>query len=118
MSSDAREIRQVRLSKNQALFREVNERVVRVAQEFATYGALSVVCECADVDCGAQIELTHEEYERVRAVPHHFLVKPGHETSDVEDVVEATDGYVIVAKLEAGRRVAIESDLRHSRARD
>lgn len=109
-----RESRQIRLSKNQALFREVNERVEKISEEITASGLLSFVCECSNPDCGTQIELTREEYERVRSVPSHFAVAVGHEILDIEDVVEATDRFEIVEKIEAGRSVALTSDPRGS----
>jgi hypothetical protein len=92
----------VRLSKNQALFREVNERVKKISDEFTTYGPMSFVCECSHTDCDTQLELSPEEYEQVRARPTHFLIAPGHEISDIEVVVDVRGDYAVVEKVEAG----------------
>ena len=108
------ESRLLRLSRNRALFRDVNERVAKVAAEYVTHGPLSFICECSSTDCGSQIELTHEEYERVRSVPRWFLVRPGHEIWDIERVIESNERFSIVEKLELGKAVAIASDSRQS----
>jgi hypothetical protein len=38
-------------------------------------------------------------YERVRSQDDRFVVKPGHETIEIERAVQWTDEYVIVDKV-------------------
>ena len=49
-------------------------------------------------------------YEKVRAQDDRFVVRPGHETPDLEYAIDWTDQYVIVDKVAAaewrGRRPA------------
>jgi hypothetical protein len=104
--------RLIRLSQNQALFRDVNERVAKVVGEFVMDGPLSFVCECSNTECGSQVELTLEEYERVRGVPSWFFVLPGHELPAVEDVYERTARFVIVEKRGAAKAAALARDPR------
>ena len=106
------DVRRIRLSKNQALFREVNERVEHLSDGPVFHGRLSFVCECSHVDCAQQIELSHEEYEHVRGASDQFIVKAGHEIADVENVVETRRDYVIVVKIGAGKDIALVSDSR------
>jgi hypothetical protein len=40
-------------------------------------------------------------YERVRAQDDRFVVKPGHETPEIERAIEWTDAYVVVDKIPA-----------------
>jgi hypothetical protein len=40
-------------------------------------------------------------YEKVRAQDDRFVVRPGHETIELESAVEWTDDYVIVDKVNA-----------------
>ena len=108
------EARLVRLSQNQALFRDVNERVAKMAGDFVMEGPLSFICECSDTACSSQVELTLEEYERVRSVPSWFFVLPGHELGAVEDVYERSPRFVIVEKRGAGKTVALVSDPRRA----
>jgi hypothetical protein len=105
-----------RLSQNQALFRDVNERVAKLAGEFVMDDALTFICECSDTECSAQIELTLDEYERVRSVPSWFVVLPGHEIPAVEDVYERSGRrFLIVEKRGAAKAPALASDPRGAR---
>lgn len=88
-----------RIGKNEALFREVNERIERVTESLqVTTETLSILCECGSASCTEQIEVSIPEYERIRAEPTHFFVCRGHEEPDVEDVVEQAPGYDVVRK--------------------
>jgi hypothetical protein len=113
LSTEPRDVQQVRLAKNQALFREVNERMEALVTEFGTLEAQhSFVCECSNTDCATQLELSHQEYERIRANPARFVIAPGHELEIVEDVVATTPTYTVVEKIETAREVAIASNPR------
>ena len=96
------------LARNEALFREVNERIAELTEANDAGGgdAISFVCECSSLECGGHVALTLEEYAGVRARPRVFAVVPGHERLDVERVVEEGRGYYVVEKLgEAGEAV-------------
>ncbi len=58
--------------------------------------------------CADTIQLTSAEYERLRADDNQFVVVPGHEDSGVEQVVAATDRYLVVKKLGAAGELAEE----------
>ena len=88
-----------RIARNEALFREVNERIAESAQRFESHRA-EFVCECADQDCTERVEATLDEYERVRADGTRFLLRPGHVDARVERVVEQRSGrFTIVEKF-------------------
>jgi hypothetical protein len=88
-----------RIGENESLFRAVNERIEGLNEAFGMVTeTMSVVCECGDIACSEQIEISLPDYERVRADPTLFLVIPGHEIEDVEDVAERRDGYNVVCK--------------------
>lgn len=97
-----------RAARNEAVFRRVNERLEEVNEAFATMvDGAEFVCECADIGCVERIELGIEQYEAVRDVPTHFIVKPGHELADEERVVETHGEYLVVEKIgHAGERAA------------
>jgi repressor of nif and glnA expression len=59
-----------------------------------------VRCECGDLNCSGEIAMSLEEYEAVRLHPTRFLVKEGHEVTDVVRVVDYGTGYVVVANFE------------------
>jgi hypothetical protein len=103
---DSGEARQVRLGKNQSLFRSVNERVEKIIEQQTTYGPVKFICECANPECGASIELTLGEYEAIRKDPTHFFVLPDHVFPEVENVVDDRGRYVVVEKFGGGQRIA------------
>lgn len=88
-----------RIGRNEALFRQVNERLKEIGESFSLVSeSVDFVCECGSASCAAPIRMTLEEYERVRSDPELFFVVPGHETEDVESFVESHDGYDVVRK--------------------
>ena len=97
-----------RAARNEALFRRVNERVEEVSSAFAPILAeAEFYCECADIDCSEKIQMTLAEYEGLRAVATHFVLKPGHVRSDAERVVEKHPRHVVVEKVgRAGKQAA------------
>ncbi len=100
-----------RISRNEAVFRQVNEQIEEVNRAFAMLTqTMEVVCECSDVTCTERFLMTIPAYERLRADSGTFVVRPGHELADVEAVIEERAGYSIVKKR-AGtpERVARES---------
>lgn len=91
--------RERRIGVNEALYRTVNENIEGLNETFgALTGAMTVICECGDLDCSQQLEVDLPTYERVRAEAALFVVAPGHEASDVEDVVERHETFEIVRK--------------------
>jgi hypothetical protein len=75
--------------------RRVNEAIERGAQGT---GTAVFVCECGNLGCSATVELAIDDYEDVRSGFERFLVLPGHEIEQIEDVVERHDSYLVVAK--------------------
>lgn len=106
--------RQLRVGKNEAVFRQVNEQVESLNEAFATVTEVMVlVCECGDQSCLERLEVTQKEYEEVRADPRLFAIRPGHEVSDVESVVAKNERYWVVEKRPGEpARVAEETDPR------
>jgi hypothetical protein len=92
--------RDERIGMNEAVFRDVNERIQDVASTFdLTSEPLDLICECGDATCVERISLSRDEYERVRSNAHHFAVASGHVAPDVEKVVESRPGYDVVSKF-------------------
>jgi hypothetical protein len=103
--------REKRLSDNESLFREVNERLVDLnAALEVDVDRLEFLCECGDAKCAAKIELSREEYERIRSDPATFVVLSGHEIYDIETVIDRGEGYVIVRKREGGPAERVAAD--------
>jgi hypothetical protein len=83
---------------NQALFREVNDRIAEISNQLGDRGpgALDVLCECSRPDCVSRIALTSEEYDQVRASADTFLVLVGHQDDELEDVVSVNERFAVV----------------------
>jgi len=89
-----------RIGENEALYRSINEKIEDLNQSFGALAeTMTVVCECGELSCTAQIALDLPTYERVRADETQFVILPGHEIPDVEEVVERGDGFNVVRKL-------------------
>jgi hypothetical protein len=105
--------REERVARNEALFREVNERIRDVNEEAPPASETDYVCECGDPGCAEPVSLTEVEYEEVRADATHFVVRPGHVVPDVEVVVARNDRFAVVRKNEPkAARIAVREDPR------
>jgi hypothetical protein len=102
-----------RLAKNEAVFRDVNERVEEVARTPGAAGALTeFLCECVNGDCYEHVQLSLAEYEQVRSNATHFLVAPGHVDTTIETLVRETERFAIVEKQGEAAEEAKELDPR------
>jgi hypothetical protein len=70
------------------------------------------ICECADETCTERIELTPQQYEKVRESPTHFIVAPSkeHVVPEVARVVEKHERYWVVEKVGEAAAVAEQLD--------
>jgi len=103
-----------RVGKNEALFREVNERIRSVSEGWAKgdrASRIEFVCECSRETCVETVALTTPEYEGVRSDSRHFLIVVGHVwLPEVEREVYRNGGYAIVEKLGDTGELAEEED--------
>jgi hypothetical protein len=105
--------RERQVAENEVRFRDLNERLKKGAGTWqGRDGQLSVVCECGDEDCTAAIELSVPEYEAVRAVETQFVVIRGHERTDIEDVVDGAENWLVVRKRGKAAEIAAGTDPR------
>ena len=92
--------REKRLALNETMFREINERL---ESRILVYTGdpepeLMVLCECANPDCIERLTLSPDEYAEVRSDSRQFVIVPGHEYIDIEEIVYRTDRFEIVRK--------------------
>ena len=92
-----------RRATNEALFRDVNERIAESAERFEAEET-EFVCECADPNCTHRVSASLAEYEEVREDPTTFLFVPGHEEDDIERVVSKRGRFHVVEKVQAAVR--------------
>jgi hypothetical protein len=101
--------REERLAKNEVIFRDLNERIADIAAVQDDDHVYEFLCECSNTDCTRRLPLTLAVYEDVRKVATQFVVAPGHDLPEIEDVVSRRDGYQVVTKRgEAGALVEEE----------
>jgi hypothetical protein len=98
-----------RQARNEALMREVNERIADVdkAAEQASFTPeetfFEFLCECggdsnSDAGCEEHVRMTIQEYEDLRSQDDRFAVYPGHEKETLERVVMRNERFVLVDK--------------------
>lgn len=98
-----------RVARNDAIFRDANERIREAAEEHGPVGApVPFICECADPGCRELVPMTLDAYRSIRSHPAHFLNARGHDAAahGWVKVVAARDTYVVVEKIGEARVVA------------
>jgi hypothetical protein len=100
-----------RIARNEATFREANERIESIAATHSLDGgAIPFICECADPACTTLIHLTLRAYRDVRTNARQFVVATGHESSSGTSsaIVERRDGFMVVEKQGLAGEIAEE----------
>jgi hypothetical protein len=111
-------VREDRIVRNEALYRELNERVRQVEEDLDAHGVVEpptfgeYFCECGLENCFEKILLTSDEYEAVRASALRFAIVPEHLVPDVERVVAQNARFMTIEKLEGERELVLEHDPR------
>ncbi len=107
-------MREERIIRNEALYRDLNERVREIEEDMSMRGLVEpepygeYFCECGLDDCMEKIRLSRQEYEQARADSRRFVILPDHLIADVERVVHREDDrYAIVEKLEGERELTL-----------
>ena len=107
-----------RIGLNEALFRQVNERIQEVSEKLGPVeeeAGYQILCECGDRDCTEQLAIDPDQYEQVRSDPTLFIVARGHIAPDVEGVTADRGAYQIVRKRAgAPENIAEATDPRES----
>ena len=103
-----------RIARNDATFREANERIGAAAEAYDVAITVPFICECADPTCREIVRMTLDEYEDVRKSSRTFMNVPGHHVAarGTAEVVDRRDTYVIVEKLGHAGEVAEALDER------
>ena len=102
------------VARNDAIFRDANERIKSAAQHVGGPEHVPFICECADSRCREIVRLTLSEYEDVRTSPIRFLIALGHDLEDTEreEVVARRPRYWVIEKRGEARPLAAELDPR------
>jgi hypothetical protein len=101
-----------RIAKNEAVFRAANREIESAEREVggAADEAIEVLCECGRQGCRGVIALTVARYEGVHAQDDRFVVLRGHESPEIERVVEEHADYLVVDKFGEAEDIAEESN--------
>lgn len=100
-----------RLALNEEIFRAVNDQIAALSSTHAAADAPGFVCECARMECTAQVSLSLAEYAEIRARDRQYVVLRGHELDPVvERVVAAGEGFLVVEKVHAPMRIDRSDD--------
>jgi hypothetical protein len=107
--------RLLQIALNEAAFRRVNEDIYGPGKTAADLPSHRIVCECGAESCEITLTIDATLYRAVRADPHRFLVKVGHEIPEAETVVEQHGEIGVVEKLPGeARQVAEDTNPRSS----
>ena len=107
-----------RNAETQNLYREVNERMAEVYQQFGGSGdrmseMIELFCECGQqAPCDERVSISAGTYERVRSDPTTFILLPGHGIAIVEDVFEQGEGFLIAQNYGRAADIARAADPR------
>lgn len=94
----AGDIRRERLIENEKRLRRANE-LVDAGRGAEPRGRKELfLCECSNPECMETLELQWDEYREIRSNEHRFVIRPDHETDEVERIVERHAGYLVVEK--------------------
>jgi hypothetical protein len=93
---------------NEALFREVNERIDQLQVDLGGANTFEIVCECGVAACTERFSITSDEYRALRQDVHRFAVVPGHEQPEIERMIEKRAGYFVVEKTDPDAAEAAE----------
>jgi hypothetical protein len=103
-----------RVARNDAVFRDANERIRDAAVRHDVSERIPFLCECADERCSEIVRLSLAEYEAVREDATRFVNAPDHHLpfARSERLVERRDGYDVVEKTGAAAGIVEELDPR------
>jgi diaminopimelate decarboxylase len=102
-----------RIAKNEEVFRAANREIERAEQEqgAAADGMLEVICECGRDSCSGVITLTVSEYDTIHSQEDRFVVLRGHQSENIERVVDDRGDYLVVDKVGEAEEI-VEDDTR------
>jgi hypothetical protein len=100
-----------RIAKNEEVFRAANRELEQAEKDLgpAADGMLEVLCECGREGCNGVLKLTMSDYNAVHSQEDRFVVLPGHQSDEIERVVEDRGDYVVVDKFGEAEEI-VEND--------
>jgi hypothetical protein len=80
----------------QCMARDANEAAERMNTAHGAAPRFALRCECGDPTCLAPVEMTHDEYEAVRAYGSRFLIEPNHENPESSWVLSENARFAVI----------------------
>jgi hypothetical protein len=100
------------LAQQEAVSRQINEAIERGIWPGEDASQVRMHCECSRPDCNSYVHLRVEEYEHIRSHARRFILTPGHELPQIENVLGRHADYFVVEKIGAAGETAEELDPR------
>jgi hypothetical protein len=90
------------------VFRAANREIEQANREGGAEPdeQIELLCECGRRGCGGVITLTIADYDGVHSQTDRFVVLPGHESPEIENVVEERAGYLVIDKFGEAEDIA------------
>jgi hypothetical protein len=73
------------------VFRQINESLLKL-------NTPRFICECSDISCTELIDVSAETMRSLHGDRNLYVIKPTHINTDLEELVEAEQAFVIVRK--------------------
>jgi len=97
-------------ARNETSFRKVNEAIEAGRSLADADGRVPFVCECGRVGCTEIIEVPPGGYHAVRSDPRRFVIAAGHDSPEIERVVESHGSWAVVEKIGDAAEIAEKAD--------
>jgi hypothetical protein len=78
------------------LFRYANRKILEL--DLPLTAECELLCECASPSCLDVLRIEPEAYEAVCFEPLEFVVLPGHDDPDADEVVKITPRYLVIRR--------------------
>ena len=82
-----------RAARNEAVFREVNEKILEVDERFGSGTQGEFICECADDGCIERLQVPVAVYTAVRGHSRRFVIAPDHDDPALETMSERHEKF-------------------------
>jgi hypothetical protein len=93
----------------QCVARDANEAVERINTAHAASPRVALHCECGDPTCLVPVEVTHDEYEEVRAYSSRFLIEPNHENPENSWVLSENARFAVIEIVAGAARYHVRA---------
>ena len=82
----------------ESTFRTANRDIAAVARDLNADALVPFLCECSESACRAVVRMPWREYAAIHEHPRRYVVAPGHELLEVEQLLSELPAYNVVEK--------------------